>query len=101
MLYKTNIFGIVGSEKNPDYKQNHVLIYDDLNNNILYQITMNEKVLNLKLKRDRIFIVCFKKIYILDPKNGYQPTGILQTEPNPNGLLAINYNEENTHIKIK
>ena len=96
MLYKTNIFGIVGSEKNPDYKQNHVLIYDDLNNNILYQITMNEKVLNLKLKRDRIFIVCFKKIYILDPKNGYQPTGILQTEPNPNGLLAINYNEENT-----
>ena len=67
MLYKTNIFGIVGSEKNPDYKQNHVLIYDDLNNNILYQITMNEKVLNLKLKRDRIFMFQ-KNIYFRSKK---------------------------------
>ena len=35
MLFKTNIFGIIGSDNNPDYKQNQVLIWDDLNKKIL------------------------------------------------------------------
>ena len=54
MLYKTNIFGIVGSDNNPDYKQNQVLIWDDLSEKIAYKITATERVLNLKLRRDRI-----------------------------------------------
>ena len=68
MLYKTNIFGIVGSENNDDYKQNHVLIWDDLSNQILYKFTLNDKVINLKLRRDKIFIVTKAKIYILNPQ---------------------------------
>ena len=63
MLFKTNIFGIVGSENNPDYKQNIVLIWDDKNKKILCKMTLKEKVLNLKLRRDRIIIVCNSKIH--------------------------------------
>ena len=46
MLYKTNIFGIVGSDNNEDYKQKQVIIWDDLSSKILYNITLNENVLN-------------------------------------------------------
>ena len=96
MLYKTNIFGIVGSENNEEFKQKQVLIWDDLSSQILYKINLNEKVLNLKLRVDKVFIVCKNKIYILNSKNEYILSGIVETGLNPNGLLAINYNEENT-----
>ena len=98
MLYKTNIFGIVGSDNNKEYKQNQVVIWDDFANKILYKITLNEKVLNLKLRRDKVFIVCKQKIYILNPYNEYNVSGILETGLNPNGLIAINYTEGNTII---
>ena len=52
MLYKTNIFGIVGAENNEDIKQNQVIIWDDAENKILYKINLSEKVLNLKMRRD-------------------------------------------------
>lgn len=95
MLYKTNIFGIVGSENNKEYNQNIVLIWDDFGEQILYKIPLNEKVLNLKLRRDKVFIVTKNKIYILNPNNEYNISGIIETGPNPNGLIAINYTEDN------
>ena len=98
MLYKTNIFAIVGSEKNENYKQNQVLIWDDLSGQILYNIELNNNVLNLKLRRDLLFIVCEKKIYVLDIKNGCDMSLTIDTGSNPNGLIAINYNEENAII---
>jgi WD40 repeat protein len=98
MLYKTNVFGIVGSENNPDYKQNQVLIWDDLSNKVLYKITLNDKVVNLKLRRDKIFIVTKAKIYILNPQSDYIISGVFDTGLNPTGLIAINYNEENIII---
>ena len=98
MLYKTNIFGIVGSDNNPDYKQNQVLIWDDLSEKIAYKITATERVLNLKLRRDRIFIVCKNKIYVVNSKGEYYIPRVIDTGLNPNGLIAISYNEENTVI---
>ena len=98
MLYKTNIFGIVGSDNNPDYKQNQVLIWDDLSEKIAYKITATERVLNLKLRRDRIFIVCKNKIYVVNSKGEYYIPRVIDTGLNPNGLIAISYNEENTII---
>ena len=98
MLYKTNIFGIVGSENNENYKQNHVLIWDDLSNQLLYKFTLNDKVINLKLRRDKIFIVTKAKIYILNPQQEYIISGVFDTGLNEKGLLAINYNEENIII---
>ena len=99
MLYKTNIFAIVGCEKNKDYKQNQVLIWDDDGAKILYKINLQENVINLKLRSDKVFIVCLNKIYILNAKNEYVISGIYDTGLNPNGLLiAINYNEESCII---
>lgn len=94
MLFKTNIFGIVGSDNNPDYKQNVVLIWDDLNKRILSKYTLKEKVLNLKLRRDKIVIVCKSKIFIFNLKD-FQNVSNIETGDNPLGLIGINYTKEN------
>jgi len=95
MLFKTNIFGIIGSDENPDYKQNQVLIWDDLNKKILSKFTLKEKekVLNLKLRRDKIIIVTKIKIYVFNSKD-FQTIDIIETGPNPLGLIGINYTKE-------
>ena len=80
MLFKTNLFGIVGSDNNPDYKQNQVIMWDDATKKILYKFTFKEKVLNLKIRRDKIVVVC---------RLGSEETG-----SNPLGLIGINYTEE-------
>ena len=99
MLFKTNIFGIVGSENNPDYKQNKVLIWDDSTKKILCRMTLKEKVLNLKLRRDRIIIVSNTKINIFHySTSGFQLVCSLETGPNPLGLIGINYTQEKAII---
>lgn len=97
MLFKTNIFGIVGSNNNPQYKQNVALIWDDLEEKILGKITLKEKVLNLKLRHDKIFIVSKPKIFVCNIKD-FQIIDTIETGPNPLGLIGLNYTKEKTII---
>ena len=93
MLFKTNLFGIVGSDNNPDYKQNQVIMWDDATKKILYKFTFKEKVLNLKIRRDKIVVVCRNKIHFFNTKN-FCCLGSEETGSNPLGLIGINYTEE-------
>ena len=90
MLFKTNIFGLVGSENNPEYKQNQVILWDDLKKTILCKYTTKDKVLNLKLRRDKIIIVCHSKIYVFNLKT-FEMIADIETGPNTNGLVGISY----------
>ena len=92
MLFKTNIFGLVGSDNNPEYKQNHVIIWDDKTKSVLCKYTIKEKVLNLRLRRDRVVVVCHSKIYVLNLKN-FDIVDNIETGPNPKGLVGISYIE--------
>lgn len=97
MLFKTNIFGIAGSENNPDYKQNQVIMWDDLKKKILSKMTFKDKVLNLKIRRDKIIIVTKSKIHFVQT-NDFAYVGNVDTGPNPLGLIGINYTNENPII---
>ena len=97
MLFKTNLFGIVGSDNNPDYKQNQVIMWDDSKKKILAKYSFKEKVLNLKLRRDKIIVVCKNKIHFFNIKN-FDFIGNVETGTNPLGLIGINYTNENPII---
>ena len=95
MLFKTNIFGIVGSDNNPEYSQNVALIWDDLNSRILLKVVVKEKILNLKLSRDNIYIVSKSKIFVFNLKT-FNLINPIETGPNPLGLLGLNYTKDRT-----
>ena len=97
MLFKTNLFGIVGSDNNHDYKQNQVIMWDDSKKKILAKYSFKEKVLNLKLRRDKIIVVCKNKIHFFNIKN-FDFIGNVETGTNPLGLIGINYTNENPII---
>ena len=89
-MYKcSNLFGIVGSKNNKDFKQKELIIWDDKNNKDIYKFKFKKDILNLELTEDSIVVVCEKSIYVFNIED-FQLVDVIRTGPNPKGLVAIN-----------
>ena len=97
MLYKTNILALVGSESNPIYNKNKVIIWDDYQKKSLSELKFSQNILNIKLRKDKIVVICLDKIYIFS-LSSFQSLDIIETGENTHGVIGINYNIENTII---
>ena len=64
MLYKSNILAMVGGGKNPKFNPNKVILWDDNETKILNEFKFISSVKNIKLKKDKIFIILEEKIYV-------------------------------------
>ena len=97
MLYKSNIIALVGGGHSPKYNKNKVIIWDDYQNKIISELKFSSSVLNVKLKRDKIFVVCNRRIFIFNFQN-FRNLDIIDTLNNPNGLFGLNQSEKQTII---
>ena len=59
------------------------------------ELKFKTSVIKVKLKRDKIFIVCEKRIFIFNFQN-YQNIDIIDTYDNPKGLIGINQDQNKT-----
>ena len=96
MLYKSNFLALLGGGKLPKYNNNKVIIWDDYENRSISELKFITPVINIKLKKDYLFIICRKRIYVFN-FNTYDIIEIIDTGDNPKGLIAIN-NEPNFTI---
>ena len=90
MLYRSNILALVGGGKYPKYPQNKVIIWDDNHGKAITELSFNGYVNNVKLKKDKIIIVCDKQIFVFNLLNLTQIDVIdYDTIENKKGLIAI------------
>ena len=94
MLYQTNILGYIGTEKNQINKKNKLIIWDENAQKVISELRFCENILNFKLRRDKIFIVCKCKIYIFTLET-LEGIDIIKTCENINGAFGISYNYSN------
>ena len=120
MMYKSNIFGLVGGGKNPKYTPNKVILWDDYQTKVLNEFKLTSSVKNLKIKKDKIIIVCEQRIYVYNMekykliesietyKNEVGCIG-LTTDPNstvmgypisPEGFIKVKYYEKSQELDI-
>ena len=97
MLYRTNILALLGSESNPIYNKNKVIIWDDYQKKSLSELKFSQNILNLKLRKDKIVVICLDKIYVFS-LSSFESIDIIETGENTHGVIGINYNMENTII---
>ena len=97
MLYRSNILALVGSENNPIYNKNKVIIWDDYQKKTLSELKFSQNILNLKLRKDKIAVICTDKIYLFN-LSSFQSIDIIETGENPHGVIGINYSLEKTII---
>jgi WD40 repeat protein len=96
MLYRTNILGLIGGGEYPKFNPKKLVIWDDYQNKMVSEIKFFSNLKNVKLKKDKIFAVCDKNIYVFDLKT-FENLEIINTKENPKGIFGIS-NDSNKNI---
>ena len=97
MLYQTNIFAIVGGGKNPKFSPIKVILWDDNEGKILNEFRLKSNIINVKIKKDKIFIICEQEINIYN-MDKYNLIETIETCINIKGVFGINSNVFNSII---
>ena len=95
LSYRSNLLALVGGGKIPKFNSKKVVIYNDLEDCIESEYKFATPVLNVKFKKDFIFIVCEKKIYVFN-LNTSQNIDTFDTITNKRGIIAVNGCPEKT-----
>lgn len=92
MYYNTNILGLIGGGEMPKFNPKKLIIWDDNEHKVISEIKFFSNLKNVKIRKDRIFAICDKNIYVFDMQT-FENIEIINTRENPKGLLGINGNE--------
>ena len=79
------------------YPNKKLIIWDDHKRSVIGEILFKNKILNVKVTKNTIFVVTLNKIYIYNFENLFLIKSI-DTVDNPKGLCSITYNEDNILI---
>ena len=95
LSYRSNYLALIGGGSCPKFSNKKVILYNDEKDSIESEFKFTTPVLNVKLKKFLIFIVCEKKIFVFNIENS-QNIDSLETSTNKNGIIAINGDPEKT-----
>ena len=93
MLFRSNIFAIVGGGQNPKYPRNNLMIWDDFQAKCIAELEFKTAVTGVQLRRDIILVTIIDKAY----KYNFADLKLLSsydTCTNPNGLVAMSVGEK-------
>ena len=97
MFNRSNIIALVGGGSNPNFDRNKVILYDDSQEKIITEIIVIFNVLNVKLKRTKIFIIGEGQINVFAFSNNYLKIDSINTYQNKAGIFGISL-ESNSNI---
>lgn len=110
MLYRTNILALVGSDNNMNHKRSKLIIWDDHQKKSLSELKFNQNIMNVKLRKDKIIVVCRDKIYVFNLST-FKNMDIIETGDNSHGIVGVSFAQEQTilaypdktkgHVRIK
>ena len=95
MLYKSNFLALLGGGIAPKFNNNKVVIWDESQKKVISELKFITPVINIKLKKDLLFVICQIRIYLFN-FNTYDIIDTIDTGNNKNGLIAINNDPQNT-----
>jgi WD40 repeat protein len=95
LSYRSNYLALIGGGICPKFSNKKVILYNDEKDSIESEFKFTTPVLNVKLKKFLIFIVCEKKIFVFNIENS-QNIDCLETSTNKNGIIAINGDPQKT-----
>jgi WD40 repeat protein len=95
MLYRTNILALVGSDNNMNHKRSKLIIWDDNQKKSLSELKFNQNIMNVKLRKDKIIVVCRDKIYIFNLST-FKNMDIIETGDNSHGIVGVSFDPNQT-----
>ena len=89
LSYKSNFLALVGGGKVPKFSNKKVVIYNDAKDCIESEYKFTTPVINVKYKKNLLFIICENKIYVFNTEN-CQNIDSFDTIVNKRGIIAVN-----------
>lgn len=89
MSYRSNFLALVGGGRLPKYTNKKVVLFNDAEDCVESEYKFTTPIINVKLKKDLIFIVLEKKIYVFNIENS-QNIDSFDTIINKRGIIAVN-----------
>ncbi len=97
MLKRTNILALVGGGRNPKFPTNQLIIWDDHQGKIISKLRINENIMSVRLRNDKIIVISRNKFYLFNI-NTLVTITILNTFDNPLGIIALSNGDNNKLI---
>lgn len=97
MLNKTNILALVGGGSNPKFLPNKVILWDDNQAKMISELRFSIYVKSVKLKQDKIYVICENKIYVFNYIT-FESIDQINTFQNPKGVYALSINQNMTFL---
>lgn len=88
MLFRCNLLALVGGGSSPHYPPNKVLIWDDRLGRPIGELSFRQRVLTVRLRRDRICVALRDRVYVYNFGN-LELLDTIMTGHNGLGLLCI------------
>jgi hypothetical protein len=95
MLFRCNILALVGGGPAPRFPPNKVMVWDDHQNRCIGELSFKQKVIAVKLRRDRVVVALLTRVYVYR----FSDLALLDqfnTLANPRGLLALSPDSSST-----
>ena len=97
MYYRSNILAFVSGGDFPKYNPKKLILWDDSLNKVIREINFFNNIKNIKLKKDKLYVINDINIFIFNLKT-LENIEIINTYENPKGLFSINSDEKNDVI---
>ena len=88
MLFRSNIFALVGGGPVPKYPPNKVMIWDDHQCRAIGELAFRTPVKAVCMRKERIAVAVEQKVYVYDLED-LRLMHQIETAPNPDGLVAM------------
>lgn len=89
MLYRSNLFALVGGGRNPKWTLNKLIIWDDSQEKSIGEIAFRSEIRAVKLRPTRIIVILDNKVYIYNLSD-LKLLDFIETCSNPRGLCSLN-----------
>ncbi|KAF6994029.1 hypothetical protein CFC21_010821 [Triticum aestivum] len=93
MLFRTNIFGLVGQGADKQYQQNKLTIWDDCHNLLIGDFSFKSNIRAVKLSKDYFVVALEHEIYVYSFKT-LKLIHLIDTTSNPKGLCCLSHHAD-------
>ena len=100
LLHRTNLIALVAGGSRPKYADNAVLIWDDHLKQFVLEFTFASRVLSLRTRRDRLFVVERSRIHGFTFPNSPAKLFTIETGDNPLGICEVTPHSSATELQL-